>query len=153
MSTVTTSGEPTAITLSAKTAAVTRAWAAAWNEGDTSLLEALLDPGYRRRSAGSGRSESATELLVAIRSARAAFPDLTTIIDAIVEEGDQMAIFWHSTGTHQNEFLGVPPTRRSVETFGSNHCIFRNGSLVEENVTWDPRQLLSALGIISLESE
>ncbi|MCU1516007.1 MAG: hypothetical protein JWQ75_728 [Pseudarthrobacter sp.] len=132
---------------------MTQAWHAAWNEGETALLEELLDPGYARHSAGSKGSQTAAELIGTIHASRAAFPDLHTTIDVIVEEGDHMAIFWHSTGTHQNEFLGVPSTRRSVETFGSNHCVFGNGRLVTEQVTWDPRQLLSALGIISLESE
>lgn len=139
--------------VSARAAKVTEAWSAAWNEGDTTLLEELLGPGYERHSAGSKGSQSSTELIETIRSSRAAFPDLRTTIDAIIEDGDHMAIFWHSTGTHRNEFLGVPPTRRSVDTFGSNHCVFNNGKLVTEHVTWDPRQLLSALGIISLESE
>jgi steroid delta-isomerase-like uncharacterized protein len=139
--------------LSTRAAAVTQAWSTAWNEGDTTFLEKLLDPRYERHSAGSRSSQSPEELVETIRDSRAAFPDLHTTIDAIIEEGDHMAIFWHSTGTHQNEFLGVPPTRRSVETFGSNHCVFQNGRIVTEHVTWDPRQLLSALGIISLESE
>jgi steroid delta-isomerase-like uncharacterized protein len=139
--------------LSTRATAVAEAWSAAWNEGDTTPLEELLDGEYQRHSAGSRHSQSSTELIEAIRASRAAFPDLQTSIDAIIEEGDHMAIFWHSTGTHQHEFLGVPPTRRSVETFGSNHCVFNNGKLVTEHVTWDPRQLLSALGIISLESE
>lgn len=139
--------------VSARAAMVTEAWSAAWNEGDTSALEDLLDARYERHSAGSKGSQSSTEFLDTIRDSRAAFPDLHTAIDAIIEEGDHMAIFWHSTGTHQNEFLGVPPTRRSVKTFGSNHCVFSDGKLVTEHVTWDPRQLLSALGIISLESE
>lgn len=139
--------------ISTRAATVSNAWSAAWNEGDTTALEKLLDAGYQRHSAGSRDNQSSTELVETIRASRAAFPDLRTSIDAIIEEGDHMAIFWHSTGTHQNEFLGVPPTRRSVETFGSNHCVFRNGKLVTEHVTWDPRQLLSALGIISLESE
>jgi steroid delta-isomerase-like uncharacterized protein len=139
--------------LSTRASAVAQAWSSAWNDGDTTFLEQLLDPAYQRHSAGSKSSQTSAELLEAIRASRAAFPDLHTTIDAIIEEGDHLAIFWHSTGTHQNEFLGVPSTRRSVQTFGSNHCIFSNGKLVTENVTWDPRQLLSALGIISLESE
>lgn len=147
MSTVSTTG------LSTRASAVAKAWSAAWNEGDTTLLEELLHPDYERHSAGSKSSQRSAELIEAIQASRAAFPDLHTTIDAIIEEGDHMAIFWHSTGTHQNEFLGVPSTRRTVKTFGSNHCVFSNGRLISEHVTWDPRQLLSALGIISLESE
>lgn len=146
------SGAPTT-GISTRASAVAQAWSAAWNEGDYAFLADLLDPAYERHSAGSKNSQTSAELIETIRASRAAFPDLHTTIDAIIEEGDHMAIFWHSKGTHQNEFLGVPSTRRTVETYGSNHCVFNKGKVVAENVTWDPRQLLTALGIISLESE
>ena len=139
--------------LSTRASAVAQAWSSAWNEGDYTSLADLLDPAYERHSAGSKGSLTSADLIGTIQASRAAFPDLHTTIDAIIEEGDHMAIFWHSKGTHQNEFLGVPSTRRPVETYGSNHCVFSNGKIVAENVTWDPRQLLTALGIISLESE
>jgi steroid delta-isomerase-like uncharacterized protein len=85
-----------------------------------------------------------------IVSTRAAFPDLLTVIDEVVIEGDRAAIRWHSTGTHQHPFMGVPATRRTVSISGSTFARFADDRVVEEFVTWDPRALLTALGIITV---
>jgi predicted ester cyclase len=57
---------------------------------------------------------------------------------------------WHSTGNHRHSFLGVPATRREVTVSGATFARFEDDRIVEEYVTWDPRSLLSALGIISV---
>ncbi|GAA3783404.1 hypothetical protein GCM10023083_19350 [Streptomyces phyllanthi] len=65
-------------------------------------------------------------------------------------EGDRPAVRWHSSGRHENSFLGVPPTKRSVQVDGAAFARFEDGLVAEEYVTWDPRTLLAALGIISV---
>ncbi|MGW1783210.1 hypothetical protein ACWCQQ_29340 [Streptomyces sp. NPDC002143] len=45
-------------------------------------------------------------------------------------------------------FLGVPPTRRYVEVSGATFARCEGDRIVEEHVTWDPRALPSALGVI-----
>ena len=44
----------------------------------------------------------------------------------------------------------MPATRRSVEVSGATFARFEGDLIVEEFVTWDPRSLLAALGIISV---
>ena len=76
--------------------------------------------------------------------------DLVTTVDEVVIEGDRAAIRWHSTGIHQHPFLGVPATKRQVDVSGATFSRFEGDRIVEEFVTWDPRALLTALGIISV---
>ncbi|MFP3802119.1 flavin reductase, partial [Paraburkholderia sp. SIMBA_027] len=52
-----------------------------------------------------------------------------------------------STGTHTNEYLGVPPTGLTVQTRGSNILTLENGKILTESVTWDGSELLAGLGI------
>ncbi|TDD89187.1 DUF4440 domain-containing protein [Saccharopolyspora karakumensis] len=128
---------------------IQRAWEAAWDRGDVNFLDDLLSPDYRRlESAGAVRSLD--QFKASILSTRSAFPDLRTVIDEIVAEDDRVAIRWHSTGTHAHPFLDVPATRRSVAANGVNFARFDGELIVEESVTWDPRALLTALGIISV---
>lgn len=132
---------------------ITQAWDLAWDKGDISGLEALLSPGYRRHTASSSEGETKEQFLASIITTRAAFPDLITIIDEIVVAGDSggsVAIRWHSEGTHTHGFLGVPPTHRKVTVHGATFAHFDGDQIADEFVTWDPRALLAALGIISV---
>ncbi|QTI90564.1 ester cyclase [Streptomyces sp. AgN23] len=128
---------------------IEKVWAQAWGHGDVDALDALLSPAYLRHGTDP-YPHNLDAFKAAIVTTRAAFPDLTTTIDDIVVEGDRAAIRWHSSGTHVNSFLGVPPTKRRVEVSGATFARFEGDQVVEENVTWDPRALLSALGIITV---
>lgn len=131
-------------------AVIEKAWAAAWDEGDVDALDELLSPAYRRRSSSTDEGQDLATFKASVISARSAFPDLTTTIDEILIDGDRAAIRWHSTGNHAHSFLGVPATRKTVEVSGATFARFEGDLIVEEFVTWDPRSLLSALGIISV---
>ncbi|MDX1888691.1 ester cyclase [Mycolicibacterium sp. 050158] len=125
------------------------AWTAAWDHGDVDALDDVLSPDYRRVGA-SGDVQNREEFKASITATRAAFPDLTTTIDQIVVEGEQAAVRWRSSGHHGHSFLGIPATKREVTVSGATFARFEDGRIVEESVTWDPRTLLSALGIISV---
>jgi steroid delta-isomerase-like uncharacterized protein len=127
---------------------IATAWEAAWDRGDLEPLDDLLSPDYRRIS--SNHTSDLTQFKATIISTRSAFPDLLTVVDEIVIEGDRAAIRWHSAGKHEQSFLGVPATRREVSVSGATFARFENDRIVEEHVTWDPRALLTALGIMSV---
>jgi steroid delta-isomerase-like uncharacterized protein len=125
--------------------AILKAWNGAWGDGDLAAFEILLAPDYVRRSKSG--SEDYTSLRKTIEAMHTAFPDSRTEILDIVEDGNKVAIHWQTTGTHQGEFMDVPATGRSVNVTGASFLRFENDKLAEEWVIWDPRELLSALGI------
>jgi predicted ester cyclase len=49
---------------------------------------------------------------------RSAFPDLRFTSDDTVLEGDKIVIRWTMRGTHEGDFLGIPPTHRHVTWSG-----------------------------------
>ena len=131
---------------------IATAWAAAWNEGDLNALDALVTGDYRRVSRSTGSVASLDEFKYEITEVRAAFPDLVTEIDRILIDGDQAAVFWHSTGTFSGVLGDVPPTGSRVETRGSNLLALREGRIAREQVTWDASELLADIGVPSLRS-
>ena len=124
-------------------------WGAAWDRGEVEMLDHLLGPDYRRVG-GSGGPQDRQAFKDSITATRLAFPDLVTTIDEIVVEGDTAAIRWHSSGTHQHSFLGIPATRRGVTVSGATFAQFVDDWIIDEYVTWDPRSLLTALGVINI---
>ncbi|WP_353987735.1 flavin reductase [Ruicaihuangia caeni] len=131
---------------------VTVAWAAAWDRGEVDALDAVLHPDYRRESANRGTITDLATLKRDILEVREAFPDLVTTLDKVIVDGDDLAIFWSTTGTFSRPLGGVPATGRRVRTTGSNHATVRDGVIVRERVTWDQSELLLDLGVPSLRS-
>ncbi|MGI5473067.1 ester cyclase [Streptomyces sp. CA-132043] len=134
-------------TTEARRKLIEQVWAGAWGRGDVDALDQLLGPSYLRHG-GDGHAQNLSAFKASIVSTRSAFPDLVTTLDDVVVDGDKAAIRWHSSGTHENALLGVPATKRHVEVSGATFARFEGDRIVEEFVTWDPRALLSALGII-----
>jgi steroid delta-isomerase-like uncharacterized protein len=128
---------------------IKEAWEAAWDRGEVDALDDLLSADYRRIGS-TGASQGLAEFKASITATRSAFPDLLTVVDEVIVEGDRAAVRWHSTGNHEHSFLGVPATKRQVEVSGATFVRFDDDHIVEEHVTWDPRALLTALGIIAV---
>ncbi|WP_314192194.1 ester cyclase [uncultured Arthrobacter sp.] len=124
---------------------ILKAWNGAWGDGDLAAFEQLLAPGYVRRSKSG--SEDYASLRKTIEAMHTAFPDSSTEILEIVEDGTKVAVHWRTTGTHTGEFMDVPATGRSIAVTGASFLRFDGDKLAEEWVVWDPRELLSALGI------
>ncbi|MEV6700351.1 flavin reductase [Streptomyces sp. NPDC051453] len=132
-----------------RTVRLRAAWSAAWDLGDVDALDELLSPGYVRRRGPQSVEQSRQGFKDSIRAVREAFPELRTEIEDLVEDGDRLAIRWRSTGRHTGPFLGVPATGKPVEVSGATFARFDGDTIVEEQVTFDSRQLLEALGIIT----
>lgn len=132
-----------------RAARIRAAWRAAWDEGRVDALDGLLSPAYVRRRGPAGAPLDRERFKESIRAVRAAFPDLRTEIEEIVGDGERLAIRWRSTGRHTGAFLGVPPTGRPVEVAGATFARFEGPVVAEEWVTFDSRQLLEALGIVT----
>ena len=134
-----------------RTEFVLDAWRAAWGNGEVEAFERILAPGYVRHTKSG--DEDVEKLRQAINDSRAAFPDLVTEILQSVEQDDMVAIRWTSHGTHTGSFMGVPSTERTVTVYGASFCRFADGLLAEEWVVWDPRELLSAMSILTVPNE
>ncbi|MDF2051912.1 ester cyclase [Arthrobacter sp. Cr_A7] len=131
--------------MSTRQETILKAWNGAWGTGDLSSFERILAPNYIRRSKSG--TEDFASLQNTIKDMHTAFPDSTVEILQMVEDGDQVAIHWQTKGTHKGPFMDVPPTGRPVTVSGASFLRFENDKLAEEYVVWDPRELLSALGI------
>jgi predicted ester cyclase len=74
------------------------------------------------------------------------FPDLKLNHESIVVEGDNVATRGYWTGTHKGEFLGMPPTNKTVRVEFMDFWKFKNGKPVENWVQMDFPGLMAQLG-------
>jgi steroid delta-isomerase-like uncharacterized protein len=80
----------------------------------------------------------------------AAFPDLGFDNEHMVAEGDLVAAYNSMHGTHQGEFMGIPPTGKPFSVYATDICRFTDGGLIAEHWgVFDMGSLLRQLGAAS----
>jgi steroid delta-isomerase-like uncharacterized protein len=72
---------------------------------------------------------------------RSAFPDLQVHVQEQIAEGEKVATRKVFEGTHRGEFLGVPPTERTISFEVIDILTFRAGKIAEHRVILDQAAL------------
>lgn len=80
---------------------------------------------------------------------RSAFPDLRMEPHEILAEGDLVSCRGTFTGTHQGEFMGVPPTGRHIEADAIDILRIRDGQFVEHWGVMDAMTLMQQIGALA----
>ncbi len=75
-----------------------------------------------------------------------AFPDLRTTVEAVVAEGDLVAVRWTATGTHRAEFFGIVPSVKLLTFRGIEIVRVEGEQIVERWGEWNGIELLRQLG-------
>ena len=76
---------------------------------------------------------------------RRAFPDLQAHIEDVVAAEDKVAVRLRFRGTHDGEFLGIPPTGRAIEYVSHEFYRIADGLIAEEWICSDTATLLRQL--------
>jgi predicted ester cyclase len=76
------------------------------------------------------------------------FPDLRVTVEATYSDGDVVGSRGTITGTHQGDFMGVPPTGRSVSFRYLDLWRIEDGRFVETWVQMDTMGLMQQLGAV-----
>ena len=77
-----------------------------------------------------------------------AFPDVHVTIEDMIGEGDRVVIRYTYRGTHQGDFMGIPPTGKSAAVTGISIIRIANGKFLEEWANIDELGLMQQLGVI-----
>jgi steroid delta-isomerase-like uncharacterized protein len=125
-----------------------------FNQGNFSRVDEFLAPDFVEHEElppgiPAGR-EGVKELTAVLRST---FPDFKATIDDIVAEGDKVVIRMTWTGTQKGEFMGVPPTGKSVSFSVIDVIRIADGKFVEHWGLMDSMGLMQQLGAIPAPGE
>jgi steroid delta-isomerase-like uncharacterized protein len=88
------------------------------NSGDTELVDKTIDeivePDVLIRTPLPVEATGAQALKEVFARLLRAFPDLHITVEDVIAEGDKIVSRNTVTGTHQGEYMGRPPTGRSI---------------------------------------
>jgi steroid delta-isomerase-like uncharacterized protein len=109
----------------------------ATNSGDAELISKTIDevvePDVLIRTPLPVEATGAEALKEVFSRLHRAFPDLHVSVEDVIAEGDRIAARNSVTGTHQGDYMGIPPTGRRV-TYNEMFIVrFVDGRIAE---TW-----------------
>lgn len=114
------------------------------NRGELASIGELLAADVLGASGQRGREA----FLANFQTLRAAFPDLRYTIDAMVAEGDRVAVRWSWTGTHRGAFRSIAATNKAVTSVGMAIFELAGGKITATSLQTDRLGFLQALGVI-----
>jgi steroid delta-isomerase-like uncharacterized protein len=132
---------------------VVRQWVEAWNAHDPQAVGALTAPDFVRHDASSPELVGPEAEMQFVAAAIAAFPDLHFAVNHVVADGDLVADHLTGTGTHQGEFVGIPPTGRAVRFETMETYRIADAQVAEQWVLVDMLGLLQQLGVVPATDE
>jgi steroid delta-isomerase-like uncharacterized protein len=79
---------------------------------------------------------------------RGAFTNAQITVEKQIAEGDRVVTRWTGRGTHQGEFMGVPPSGNRVEISGMTINRFSGGKIAETWTNYDALGMMRQIGAI-----
>ena len=122
----------------------------AWNAGEYEIIEETVGEDYVGHWFDPEEGDVDRDGLEAfIRNAREGFSDFHMDVEFMIAEDDTVVVIFTVSGTHDGEFMGIPPTGESGTTPGIFvHRFDEDGMVVEAWAVWDALGLLQQVGVV-----
>jgi steroid delta-isomerase-like uncharacterized protein len=118
------------------------------NQKNLAALDELVAAAFLEHLPFPGQGPGREGVKDAISGFFSAFPDLHWTIEEQIAEAEKVVSRFTMTGTHRGEFLGIPPTGRSIKIWGVVIDVVRDGKFAESRIIMDSLALLQQLGAI-----
>jgi steroid delta-isomerase-like uncharacterized protein len=121
--------------------------------GNTGLIDEICSPEFVNHSTPPGTPTDREGIKVVTAIFRRAFPDSYFTVEDMVAEGDKVATRKTFHGTHEGEFMGIPPSGRTV-TMGLIDIVrISEGRVVEHWSMGDNLGMVRQLGVVPQPEE
>jgi steroid delta-isomerase-like uncharacterized protein len=115
------------------------------SKGDIDLVEELIAEDMVNHTPPPGVPPDREGARMIFQAIRAGFPDHDAEVVHMVADGDLVATYKTFTGTHEGEFMGIPPTGKRVTIRVMDFVRYRDGQIVEHWNIVDQAGLLQQL--------
>jgi predicted ester cyclase len=118
------------------------------SKGKIDAIDEICSPEFINHSAPPGVASNREGVKQVTAMFRHAFPDSYFTIEDMVAEGDKVATRKTLHGTHQGEFMGIPPTAQQVSIGLIDIVRISGGMVVEHWSMGDNLGIMQQLGVI-----
>ena len=117
------------------------------NSGNLENLRELIADAVNDHDPAPNQGPGAQGFIDFFSMMRSAFPDLQIEVKHMVADDENVAFAYALSGTHEGEFMGVSPTRKTIEVRGMQISRFENSKLMERWGSTDELGILKQIGV------
>jgi len=118
-----------------------------WNKRNLKLADEIISPSHALYEPLAADSKIGPKAYRATAERfHAGLHDLHFGIQDLISEQNKVVAVWVLSGTHQGEFLGLPPTNKKVSIEGITIHQIENGKIFDSHASWDTLGLMRQLG-------
>jgi steroid delta-isomerase-like uncharacterized protein len=121
--------------------------------GNTDLIDEICSPEFVNHSAPPGLPADCEGIKIVTAMFRGAFPDSYFSVEDMIAEGDEVVTRKTFHGTHEGEFMGIPPSGRTVNVSLVDVVRISEGRVVEHWSVGDNLGMMQQLGVIPQQGE
>jgi steroid delta-isomerase-like uncharacterized protein len=120
------------------------------NAGDLEEFGKLIsDDDFVEHDETPGLEPTKAGVLQFFAAFRTGFPDVRMEPEKILADGDTVAVYFRATGTNTGEFMGIPPTGKSIDVHGLDIVRFGEDGLAHEHWgLFDALGMMQQLGVV-----
>lgn len=129
---------------------VTRFHQRLWGECDLAAIDEFVHP--EAVTEMTGFSGSTVEVLREdVERYVGAFTDVSTEILRVIGQGDQVAMWWRTLGTHVGPYgdIAPEPTGRQIAMEGVDFFTVTDGRITEVRSFWDAAEVYRQFGLLA----
>lgn len=119
-----------------------------FNQGNVDVIDELLADDFLEHEAlppGIPQGKDAPRVYTTMF--RGAFPDFNMAVQEMLQDGDKVITRVRVSGTHQGEFMGIPPTGKKFEVTAVDIVEFRDGKGIGHWGVMDMAAMMEQLGV------
>ena len=119
-----------------------------WHQKNLTVIDEIFATDYVYHMAGMPDIRGPEGFKQMVVMYLTAFTNIQWTIEALIAEGDMVAIRLTFRGTHQGELMGIPPTGKQVTVTGIGIQRIADGKFQETWDSFDMLGLLQQLGVV-----
>ncbi len=119
------------------------------NAGDMDGFSELLADDFVEHEQSPGLEPTKEGVVQFFRLYRAGFPDLRFEPEQFFVNGDTVAVYYRTSGTHSGEFMGIPATGKRFDVHGVDIVRFGDDGVAREHWgVFDAMGMMQQLGVV-----
>jgi steroid delta-isomerase-like uncharacterized protein len=120
-----------------------------FNRGNFDVVNEIMAPNFvEHEELPPGIPSNREGSIQLFNMLRSAFPDFKATINDLIAEGDKVVLYMTWTGTQKGEFIGIPPSGKSMTVSVIDILRFEGGQMTEHWGLADNLGMMQQLGAI-----